>query len=82
MPVVHENVVHTVSQILTMVWLVSARRGVAFVPQSTSLLGIDGVEYLPLRTTSSRPVELHLLWPKDSPNPALGVALDALASFS
>lgn len=81
-PVVHENVVHTVSQILTMVWLVSARRGVAFVPQSTSLLGIDGVEYLPLRTTSSRPAELHLLWPKDSPNPALGVVLDALESFS
>lgn len=80
-PVVHENVVHTVSQILTMVWLVSARRGVAFVPQSTSLLGIDGVEYLPLQTTPARPVELHLLWPKSSPNPALGVVLGALESF-
>ena len=37
----HANVVHTVSQILTMVSLVAAKRGVAFVPHSATLLGIQ-----------------------------------------
>ncbi|WP_028659892.1 LysR family transcriptional regulator [Nocardioides insulae] len=81
LPVVHDNAVHTVSQILTMVTLVGARRGVAFVPESTAELGLAGVEYLPIRTTRRQPVELHLLWPKVSQNPALGVALRALADF-
>ncbi|MGH1565400.1 LysR family transcriptional regulator [Mumia sp. DW29H23] len=80
-PVFHENVVHSVSQVLTMVWLVSARSGVAFVPRSTTLLGIAGVEYLPLVTTPAQPVELHLLWPRDSQNPALHAALRALTDF-
>ncbi|KAA1418273.1 LysR family transcriptional regulator [Mumia zhuanghuii] len=80
-PVFHENVVHSVSQVLTIVWLVSARRGVAFVPRSTTLLGIDGVEYLPLVTEPRRPVELHLLWPRDSQNPALHAALRALQTL-
>ncbi|HET6258445.1 MAG TPA: hypothetical protein VFE39_07325 [Pseudonocardia sp.] len=39
---------NTVSQILTMVRLVAARRGIAFVPASTRGLGIAGVEYLEL----------------------------------
>jgi DNA-binding transcriptional LysR family regulator len=46
LPIQHTNVIHTVSQILTMVSLVAARRGVAFVPRSATLLAVKGVEYL------------------------------------
>jgi DNA-binding transcriptional LysR family regulator len=77
-PIAHQNVVNTVSQILTMVWLVAAGRGIAFVPASTRGLGIAGVEYLELSGLAESPVELHLLWMKDSPNPALWRVLDQL----
>ncbi|MGY1643274.1 LysR substrate-binding domain-containing protein [Geodermatophilus sp. SYSU D00703] len=77
-PVAHENVVHTVSQVLTMLWLVAARRGVAFVPESATRLHIDGVEFAPLATPVREPVELHLLWMRQSRNPALWRVLDVL----
>jgi DNA-binding transcriptional LysR family regulator len=77
-PVAHENVVHTVSQVLTMLWLVAARRGVAFVPETASRLHIDGVEFVPLVTPVPEPVELHLLWMRQSRNPALWRVLDVL----
>ena len=54
LPIQHGNVVHTVSQILTMVSLVAAKRGVAFVPHSATLLGIKGVEFLPLAGSQRR----------------------------
>ncbi|MBM6620800.1 LysR family transcriptional regulator [Micrococcaceae bacterium RIT802] len=71
MPIAHGNVVHTVSQILTMVALVSAGHGVAFVPESAQLLGIDGVSYLRLADVDADIVELHAIWSRDSRNPAL-----------
>ncbi|MEV6349071.1 LysR family transcriptional regulator [Actinoplanes sp. NPDC051851] len=74
-PLTRERVVHTVSQILTMLWLVSAGRGVAFVPASATLLGIPDVAFVRLATPVPEPVELHLLWPRQSPNPALRRAL-------
>jgi DNA-binding transcriptional LysR family regulator len=77
-PLAQERVVHSVSQILTMLWLVSAGRGVAFVPESATLLGIPDVAYVPLATPIAKPVELHLLWPRRSHNPALGRVLTAL----
>ncbi|MGY1620771.1 LysR substrate-binding domain-containing protein [Geodermatophilus sp. SYSU D00965] len=77
-PVAHENVVHTVSQVLTMLWLVAASRGVAFVPESATRLHIDGVEFVPLATPVAEPVELHLLWMRQSRNPALWRVLDVL----
>ena len=67
----HRNVVHTVSQVLTMVALVAAGRGVAFVPESARLLGIGGVSYLRLAGSSSDAVELHAIWNRSSRNPAL-----------
>ncbi|MEE2039338.1 LysR family transcriptional regulator [Nocardiopsis sp. CT-R113] len=76
-PISHQNVVHTVSQVLTMVWLVAAGRGVAFVPQSATGLGIDGVTYLEIAGLSGDPVELHLLWLRESRNPAVLRALEA-----
>jgi DNA-binding transcriptional LysR family regulator len=72
LPIQHANVIHTVSQILTMVSLVAARRGVAFVPHSATLLAIKGVEFLPLAgMESEQPVELHAIWNRRVVNPAL-----------
>jgi DNA-binding transcriptional LysR family regulator len=77
-PLAQERIVHSVSQILTMLWLVSAGRGVAFVPASATLLGVPDVAYAPLATPVAEPVELHLLWPRQSHNPALGRVLEVL----
>jgi DNA-binding transcriptional LysR family regulator len=71
LPIRHTNVVHTVSQILTMVSLVSANRGLAFVPHSATLLGIKGVEFLPLAVGDAEQVELHAIWNRRITNPAL-----------
>ncbi|MDF2051434.1 LysR family transcriptional regulator [Arthrobacter sp. Cr_A7] len=71
LPIKHANVVHTVSQILTMVSLVAAKRGLAFVPHSATLLGIKGVEFLPLEAGREEQVELHALWNRRITNPAL-----------
>jgi DNA-binding transcriptional LysR family regulator len=71
-PIQHANVVHTVSQVLTMVSLVAARRGVAFVPHSATLLGLKGVEFLPIAgMDTEQPVELHAIWNRKLENPAL-----------
>lgn len=71
LPVHHGNVVHTVSQILTMVSLVAAKRGVAFVPHSAVKLGIEGVQFLPLASSDGEPVELHAIWNRRVTNPSL-----------
>jgi DNA-binding transcriptional LysR family regulator len=70
-PIRHANVVHVVSQMVTMVSLVAARRGVALVPASAALLNIEGVKYLPLSIQSNDTVELHAIWIKGVENPAL-----------
>ncbi|MGZ2223697.1 LysR family transcriptional regulator [Glutamicibacter arilaitensis] len=67
----HKNVRHTVSQVLTMIALVSAGRGIAFVPESAKLLGVGGVSYLRLGEVADDPVQLHAIWSKSSRNPAL-----------
>ena len=71
LPAGRGNVVHTVSQIATMVSLVAAGRGVALVPESAQVLGIPGVAYLPLADHGAGRVELHALWNRESRNPAL-----------
>jgi DNA-binding transcriptional LysR family regulator len=70
LPVQHGNVVHTVSQVLTMVSLVAAKRGVAFVPHSAVKLGLAGVQFLPL-ASGGEPVELHAIWNRRVTNPSL-----------
>src|SRR5579875_3370710 len=60
------SIEHTVDQVLTMMLLVSAGLGIAFVPVSVSRLGIAGVRLLPLATDQPHPVALHLLWARDS----------------
>ncbi len=81
-PVAHENVVHTVSQVLTMLWLVAAGRGIAFVPASAAQLGIAGVEFAVLGTLAPEPVELHLMWARRSRNPALRRILDLVGELT
>jgi len=66
----HGNVVHVVSQILTMCSLVAAGRGVAFVPESARLLGLPGVTFVELDVPHGV-VELHAIWDRSSKNPAL-----------
>jgi DNA-binding transcriptional LysR family regulator len=70
-PTASQNAVHTVSQVLTMLWLVAAGRGIAFVPASAARLPIEGVSFVRLETPVPEPVELHLLWTRQSRNPAL-----------
>jgi DNA-binding transcriptional LysR family regulator len=77
-PAASENAVHTVSQVLTMLWLVAAGRGIAFVPASAARLPIEGVEFVRLETPVPDPVELHLLWVRESRNPALWQVLQLL----
>ena len=77
-PTASQNTVHTVSQVLTMLWLVAAGRGVAFVPSSAARLPIEGVGFVRLETPVPDPVELHLLWMRESRNPALQRVLTLL----
>lgn len=77
-PVEHHNVIHTVSQILTMVSLVAAGRGVAIVPESARIHQFEGVSYLPLAGVAADAVQLHAIWNRDSKNPALGRVLELL----
>jgi len=77
-PITDQHVVHSVSQVLTMLWLVAAGRGVAFVPASATRLKIDGLSYLPIEGLPTEPVELHLLWLRDARNPALHTVLEGL----
>lgn len=72
------NIVHTVTQILTMISLVSAGRGIALVPQSAMALGIEGVEYVEMGGFPEDPVELHAIWRKGVRNPALNRILALL----
>jgi DNA-binding transcriptional LysR family regulator len=81
-PVASENAVHTVSQVLTMLWLVAAGRGIAFVPASAARLPIEGVAFVRLETPVPEPVELHLLWVRESRNPALWRVLELLERSS
>ncbi|TYB62219.1 LysR family transcriptional regulator [Nonomuraea sp. PA05] len=79
-PLAQERIVHSVSQVITMLWLVSAGRGIAFVPASAALVGVPNVTFIALDTHLPEPVELHLLWPRASHNPALRRVLTVLAS--
>jgi DNA-binding transcriptional LysR family regulator len=81
-PIAQENIVHTVGQVLTMLWLVAAGRGIAFVPASATRLPIEGVGFVALATPVPEPVELHLLWAREATNPALGRVLEVLEGYA
>lgn len=71
-----------VVQNVTLISLVAAARGVAFVAESTSKLNVDGVEYLPLDPAHrGEPLELHALWHRDNRNPALEHVIEIVRSL-
>lgn len=65
----HVVAAHTVSQLLTMMLLVAARRGIALVPESADRLGIEGLGFAELADPPE--VELHAVWLRGEHNPIL-----------
>ena len=65
------NYVQKVSQIHSILALVSASQGIALVPESARALRFEGTV---IRKVKMRPVyaELFLAWTTDNENPALG----------
>jgi DNA-binding transcriptional LysR family regulator len=64
------NYVQHISQIHSILALVSAKQGVALVPQSASALHFDGILLRKIKDKTAV-AELFLAWRKDNPNPAL-----------
>lgn len=69
--------VQYIAQTHTMLALVSAGLGVALVPESARAMHFDGVVLRPLATRGAV-AELHLVWRRDSTNPAVPAFRDAL----
>lgn len=67
----HRTVVQSLSQMTSMLNLVSAGIGIAFVPASMRKLRMDGVTYLDVEDLPSGIVETRAIWDPDSPNEAL-----------
>lgn len=60
-----------VTQIHSILAMVSAGLGAAIVPAAAQNLHFEGVSFRPLQTTPERPVELYLVWRKDHDNAVL-----------
>ncbi|GAA1573098.1 LysR substrate-binding domain-containing protein [Kribbella hippodromi] len=73
----HPRIEQRVQQILTVILLVAAGRGVALVPASARGFGVDGVTYCELAGTGE-PVELHAIWRRDTTSPVLQRVLTML----
>lgn len=78
LPITRWRYSHSVSQIVTMISLVAAGRGVALVPESAAMLGFQGVVYAPIQTLEPYPVEMHAIWRADESRPLLARVLDAI----
>jgi DNA-binding transcriptional LysR family regulator len=66
-PIINLDVVHTVSQVLTMLWLVAGGRGIAFVLAASSRLGIAGVTLLSIGQADPAGRAALALGPRDPP---------------
>ncbi|MDX2970217.1 LysR family transcriptional regulator [Kribbella solani] len=73
----HPRIEQRVQQILTVILLVAAGRGVALVPASARGFGVDGVTYCEL-DGNGEPVELHAIWRRDMTSPVLQRVLTML----
>jgi DNA-binding transcriptional LysR family regulator len=77
-----------VTQVHSILALVSSGLGAAIVPAAAENLNFGGVVFRPLQTTPEKPVELYLVWRKDHDNAVLEQFLDlvrtpeAVALFS
>lgn len=79
------RVVYTVSQVMSMLALVSQGFGFALVPRSTERLGMAGVVFqdlsLPRALMDSAQVSLYAAWSTTSRNPAVRRTVDALSAL-
>jgi DNA-binding transcriptional LysR family regulator len=88
----HPRIDQHVQQVLTVVLLVAAGRGVALVPASARTLRVEGVSYCDLVDGGSEsvagakvpglPVELHAIWIRESTSPVLRRVVDLLGDFT
>lgn len=77
-PIDRHMVRHSLNQVLTVVNLVAGGHGIAFVPESASLLKVLGVRYMTFSDMMENVVELKALWNKQSRNPALEQVLSVI----
>lgn len=75
----HHRVQHSLSQIMTMIHLVAAGHGIAFVPESARSIAVPGVVFRPVEDLQEEVVELQALWRRDVSHPALHRVLDVIA---
>lgn len=66
------------SQVHSLLALVNAGWGIAFVPEAAARMRFPGITYRTLDLPDPTPVELHLVWRKTNDNPALHVLLQHL----
>lgn len=79
-PIDHSTVVQSLSQMTSMLNLVSAGIGIAFVPSSMRKLNMEGVTYVDVEGLPSGIVELRAIWDPQSPNEALHRVLETIRS--
>lgn len=77
-PIDEHQIVHRTSQVLTILSLVRAGRGLACVPESTQQIHMSGVSFLPLEDNPRARAQLHALWSPSNTNPVLGRLLKHL----
>jgi DNA-binding transcriptional LysR family regulator len=74
--------VQHLSQIHTILSLVRAGLGLAIVPEASASLHANGLVFRPLRIKAAKPVELFLVWHKNSDNPLLPAIIDVAREIS
>ena len=74
--------VQYMTQIHSILALVSAGLGAAMVPAAARSLHFDGVTFRLIKTSPERPVELYLVWRKDSDNAVMSQFLELIRSPS
>ncbi|WP_166874716.1 LysR family transcriptional regulator [Salinibacterium sp. ZJ450] len=70
--------VQRIAQVHTMMGLVEAGIGAALVPDSTRGWAPSGVRLIDIADLGNFPIASHLVWRRDSTNPALGSLLEVL----
>lgn len=68
---IHPNYVQSLSQIHSILSLVSAGTGLAVVPSSASVLGFPGTEFRSLKEKRPTTSELFVAWRSDNSNPVI-----------
>ena len=87
----HPRIEQRVHQVLTVMLLVAAGRGLALVPASAASLHVEGIVFkdlvhgggdTQLDADPERPVELHAIWPRDSITPVVRRVLSVISEVA